>query len=303
VLARIQQLIVLTIACAAIAFTLLGAQHGMPWLGLAVIALAIAGYTGAIAFEFGMLRASYAARAPERPTISELFGAWIRDIIVAPRVFLWNQPFRSASEPDHVPSDARGRTGVVLVHGFFCNRGLWNPWCSRLRSADVPFVAVNLEPVLGSIDGYGATIAAAVDKIARATGRAPIVVAHSMGGLAVRACLASRPEARIERLITIATPHAGTRLARHAHGVNAAQMREGSAWLRALACAQEEAAHTPLTCFWSRCDNIVFPTRNATVPNADNRELAGAPHVAMAFHPAVIDEVERAAKAPPTTSV
>jgi hypothetical protein len=31
----------------------------------------------------------------------------------------------------------------------------------------------------------------------------------------------------------------------------------------------------------------------ATLPGADNRHIAGTPHVAMAFHPTVIDHVLR----------
>jgi len=297
-LARIQQSIVLTIAFAGLAAAIVGAQSGRPWFGAAVVAIAITGYLSAIAFEFGLLHRSYAADDPERPSVRELARAWATEVLVAPRVFLWNQPFRSARHPDHLPAQARGRLGVVLVHGFFCNRGLWNPWLHRFRAADIPFVAVNLEPVLGSIDDYGETIAAAVAAIESATGRPPLIVSHSMGGLAVRAWLAAHPDARVQRLVTIATPHAGTRIARHARGANAAQMRQGSDWLAALAKSHDTAAPAPLLCFWSRCDNIVFPTRNATLPGADNREVAGAPHVAMVFHPDVIEEVLRLAAAP-----
>ena len=292
-LARIQQTIVLIIACAALVAWTVGAQTGRGWLGAAVIAIAIVGYLSAIAFEFLLLRRAYAPLDRERPGIADLVRAWTQEVSVAPRVFLWNQPFRSAREPDHLPALARGRRGVVLVHGFFCNRGLWNPWLRRFRAADIPFVAVNLEPVLGSIDDYGATIAAAVATVEAATGEPPLVVAHSMGGLAVRAWLAATPDARVHRLVTIATPHAGTRLARHARGANAAQMREGSDWLAALAKSRDVGARIPVLCFWSRCDNIVFPTRNATLEGADNREIAGAPHVAMVFHPAVLEEVLR----------
>ena len=121
--------------------------------------------------------------------------------------------------------------------------------------------------------------------------------AHIAAGLGlltgVRAWLAATPDARVDRLVTIATPHAGTRIARHARGANAAQMREGSDWLRGLARTRERAARASVLCFWSRCDNIVFPTRNATLEGADNREIAGAPHVAMVFHPAVLEEVLR----------
>ena len=47
-------------------------------------------------------------------------------------------------------------------------------------------------------------------------------------------------------------------------------------------------------CFWSHCDNIVFPTRSATLPGADNRHLEATPHVRMVYHPDVFAEVMRA---------
>ena len=297
-LARIQQAIVLTIAGLAVAAGILGMQTGRPWLGGAVLVLAAAGYAGAIAFEFSLLFCSYAPGDTERPHVRELARAWATEVAVAPRVFLWNQPFRSTTEPDSLPASSQGRVGVVFVHGFFCNRGLWNAWLRRFRAAAVPFVAVNLEPVLASIDDYRGPIATAVARLTAATGNPPLVVAHSMGGLAVRGWLAADRNARVHGLVTIATPHAGTRLARHARGTNAAQMREGSAWLAALARVEGMSARTPTLCFWSRCDNIVFPTRNATLAGADNRELVHAPHVAMAFHPAAIEAVLRLLDAP-----
>ena len=92
--------------------------------------------------------------SPDRPTIGQLLSAWGEEVLIAPRVFLWRQPFRSAAIADSVPADARGRRGVVLVHGFFCNRGLWNPWMHRLEREGIPYVALTLEPAFGSIDRY-----------------------------------------------------------------------------------------------------------------------------------------------------
>ena len=74
-------------------------------------------------------------------------------------------------------------------------------------------------------------------------------------------------------------------------------MRIGSPWLEALARDEADGAHDRFTCFWGHCDNIVFPTRSATLPGADNRHLAGTPHVAMAFHPDVFDYVLQALQA------
>lgn len=292
-LARLQQLIVATLLGVTFAAVAIGASVGLPWLAPAFVALVLVGYAGVLAIEFACLRASYADDDPVRPTARELARAWLLEIIAAPRVFLWHQPFRSRREPDHLPTTASGRRGIVLVHGFFCNRGLWNRWLPRLRAHDVPFVAVSLEPVFGDIDSYRDTISDASARLERATGLAPVIVAHSMGGLAARAWWAARPDASLHRLVTIASPHAGTRLGAHGRGANIRQMRVGSDWLAKLAASETVASRARFTCFWSHCDNIVFPTRSATLDGADNRHLPVTPHVHMVEHPALFQEVLR----------
>jgi triacylglycerol lipase len=292
-LARLQQAIAAALAALVVAAVALGAAVGPVWLGPAFIAVVIVGYAGVLAIEFAWLRASYVDGDDARPTMADLTRAWMLEVTAAPRVFLWRQPFRWRSEADHLPAKAHGRRGVLLIHGFFCNRGLWNPWLRRLRRLDIPFVAVSLEPIFGSIDDYGRTIATALVELERVTGLAPVIVAHSMGGLAARACLAARPEAPLHRLVTIASPHAGTRLGAHGRGANIRQMRLGSDWLARLAASETPATRARFTCFWSDCDNIVFPTRSATLSGADNRHLPVTPHVQMVEHPAVFDEVIR----------
>lgn len=290
-LARLQQFIAATLLALTIAAVAVGAALGRPWLAAAFVALVLLGYAAVLAFEFAWLRSSYADDDDARPRLAQLIRAWVQEVTAAPRVFLWRQPFRWRSEPDHLPPTAQGRRGVLLVHGFFCNRGLWNRWLRRLRREDVPFIAVSLEPVFGSIDDYLQTIALAMDRLQQATGLAPVIVAHSMGGLAARAWLAAQPDAPLHRLVTIASPHAGTRLGAHGRGANINQMRMGSDWLAQLAGREGAASRARFTCFWSHCDNIVFPTRNATLPGADNRHLAVTPHVQMVDHPAVFEEV------------
>ncbi|MEO5844183.1 MAG: alpha/beta fold hydrolase [Caldimonas sp.] len=283
-------LLVLTLTAVA-----LGLVLGLPWLPLAWVAIVLLGYTGMLAIEFAWLRGSYAINDPTRPRLAELVRAWATEVAAAPRVFLWRQPFRSLSEPDHLPTPARGHRGVLFVHGFFCNRGIWNRSLRLLRRDNVPFVAINLEPIFGSIDGHGPTIAGAVALLQRATGLAPVVVAHSMGGLAVRAWLAKQPDSPVHHVVTIASPHAGTRLGagRRVRGANILQMRVGSDWLAQLSQSESAASRAHFTCFWSHCDNIVFPTCSATLPGADNRHLAVTPHVHMVDHPAVLKEVLR----------
>ena len=292
-LAGLQQFIATTLLLLAVGALFIGAATGMAWLGPVFVAVLAGGYGAALATEFAWLRASYQEGDEALPGFRQLFRAWLLEVMIGPRVFLWRQPFRWRSEPDHLPASAPGRHGVLLVHGFFCNRGLWIRWLRRLRHHDIPFVAVSLEPVFGSIDDYRPTIAEAVSRLEHATGLAPVIVSHSMGGLAARAWLASEPEARWHRLVTIASPHAGTRLGAHGRGVNIGQMRIGSEWLAQLAAKESAAVRGRFICFWSHCDNIVFPTRSATLGGADNRHLPETPHVHMVEHPAVFEEVLR----------
>jgi triacylglycerol esterase/lipase EstA (alpha/beta hydrolase family) len=224
---------------------------------------------------------------------AQLLRAWWGEVRLAPLVFCWRQPFRSNAQPDWLPE--RSARGIVLVHGFLCNRGFWNPWMPRLRAAGVPHVAVNLEPVFASIDAYASCIDAAVRRLALATGRPPLVVAHSMGGLAVRAWL-SRGDAAdaVHGVVTIGTPHRGTWLGRFAFARNGAQMRLDSPWLQELAARERKlAAPARYTCFYSHCDNVVFPASAATLAGADNRHIEGSAHVNLASEPAVFDEVMR----------
>ena len=191
-----------------------------------------------------------------------------------------------------------GRTGVLLLHGYACNRGLWAPWLRQLRAQGVPTVALSLAPAFGRIDDWVPAIEAAVAALTARTGRPPLLVAHSMGGLAARAWLAShadpaQADARVQRVVTICTPHHGTWMARFGHTPNARQMRQGHRWLAELAAREPAARRARFTCFYGHADNIVFPASMATLPGADNRHLAGVAHVAMAFRPEVFNEVLR----------
>lgn len=223
------------------------------------------------------------------PSASELLGAWLSESRHLFSTFYWRQPFRANSIADSVAPAGAGRTGVVFVHGFMCNRGFWTPWMKVLRANGHAFVAVNLEPIFGSIDEYGRIIDEAVALVASVTGRPPVLICHSMGGLAARAWWRrSRAQRPIAHLVTIGTPHRGTWLGRFSRRLNARQMHLDSAWLKELAVHENGCALPPLTCWYSNCDNIVFPASTATLPCATNRFVPGVPHVALAFRPEVM---------------
>lgn len=297
-LARLQQAITLSLLVIALAWAGWFGSRGEWGWAAGGPALVLFGYAAFLAIEFILLAFVHGDDPAPPASAAQLVRAWWGEVLSAPMVFCWRQPFRSQAEPDHLPGDSTGRLGVVLVHGFVCNRGFWNPWMARFRRAGTPFAAVNLEPVFGRIDDYVPLIDAAVGRVTQATGRAPLVVAHSMGGLAVRAwlsrCAAPEP---VEHVVTIGSPHGGTWLARFGVTPNGLQMRRPNRWLEELQALELRRrgaqAYERFTCFYSHCDNIVFPPSTATLRGADNRHVPGSAHVHLAAQPEVFDAVSR----------
>lgn len=156
------------------------------------------------------------------------------------------------------------------------------------------FVAVDLEPAFGSVDGYVAAIDRAVRQVQQATGMAPVIVGHSMGGLAARAWLVNNAAlgaaaVAVHRAITLGAPHHGTWTAKFSLSANGAQMKAHSDWLTRLSERERKSPHVPFTCFYANCDNIVFPVSSATLEGADNRLVRSRGHIDMAHDPLVID--------------
>ncbi|MBV7544608.1 triacylglycerol lipase [Acidovorax sp. sic0104] len=296
-IARWQQALVLFILAAMAAW--LGWQWPRSPQAAVVGALVpLALYLLVMAVEFVLMHITNRTDAAPRARLAQVVAAWWAEVCVALALFGWRQPFRHQSLPDWLPAKSTGRRGVVLIHGFMCNRGLWLPWFSPLQERGHAYVAVNLEPVMGSIDEYASIIEDAVLRVTTATGQAPVLVCHSMGGLAARAWLrAHQADGRVHRVLTLGTPHGGTWLGRFSRAVNGRQMSLAGEWVGALQKAEPAGRAALFTCWFSNCDNIVFPATTASLQGADNRFVEGVAHVQMAFHPGVmaacLDEVGR----------
>ncbi len=283
----------------------------LPWYGtLGGALLLLLPHAPILAVEFALMRTF--GHDPEVPALSRtrLLGAWAGEVLSGLLVFGWLQPFRESRVCDL--SGRPGVRGVLLVPGFFCTRGLWATWQRRLAAEGLSCAVVSLAPAFGRIDAYVPIIEDAVRALRRRTGASPVIVAHSMGGLAVRAWLAATASAcnpasgddPVRRVVTIGTPHRGTWLARFAFSSNGRQMRQHSSWLDALAAHESPACRSRFICFYSHADNIVFPASAATLPDADNRHLVGIAHLHMVFHPEVFATVRRLViEAPSAASV
>lgn len=296
VLARMQQMLVV-IVLASVLVSLWWLWDRVRWLGIVTALMILLGYTVVLALEFvAVARVSRGDRVAAA-SATVLFLAWWKEVRVAPQVFCWRQPFRWRTLPDtqHPLPGSTNRPAAVFVHGFVCNRGFWLPWMRALRVQGIPYTSVNLEPVFGSIADYIPGLEEAICRAERLTGIAPVLICHSMGGLAARAWLADAPRAaqRVQRVITIGTPHHGTWISQFSHVPNGQQMRLNHEWLTTLATAETAVAALPyqrFVCWYSNADNIVLPASSAMLQGADNRHVPGVAHVALAFHPTVMRE-------------
>lgn len=292
-LSRLQRIWALTLVLLAVLVAIVTWRAGWPAWASAVVAVTVLGiHALALALEFLWLICVDPGTGVGRPSLPTLITAWWGEVKMALVVFGWRQPFRSTAFADNLDAPTAPQRGVLMVHGFVCNRGLWNAWMVRLRATGTPFVAVNLEPVFGSIDRYVRVLDDAIHRLEQATGRPPVVVAHSMGGLAVRAWLRDHDgDRRLHSVVTIGTPHAGTKLARLALTPNGRQMRPGNTWLGRLAAGERPTRRALFTCYYGHCDNIVFPAVNGMLPEATNRHVPGTAHVHLVAHPSIFADV------------
>ncbi len=188
-----------------------------------------------------------------------LFQPWARLAMPADRL-------RPAAQP------------ILLVHGYGCNRAIWWWLRPRLEAAGHVVATLSLEPPWGDIDGFAEQLQQRIEAVCAATGAPRLtLVAHSMGGLVSRACLARHGAARVAALISIASPHGGSRLAHLGLGRCARQMQPGSHWLARLA---QQRVNVPFVSIRTPQDNFVMPQQLQRHADARDEPLPGVGHMA-----------------------
>lgn len=282
-LARLLRRILLTQALvgAALGYWLWGGGVGMVLLALAVPLL-----TPPLADVVSALL----SRGPEpwRPWWAALAG----EMRAGLEFFVLRQPWERRA-PRFLPANegTPTRLPVVLVHGYVCNHRIWDRTAAQLRAQGHAVLAVDLEPVFASIDGYAPLIETAVTSVLLHAGQSPnaqvALVGHSMGGLAIRAWMRSYGTARVARVLTLGTPHQGTQLARGTRTPNGRQMLWNSAWLATLAASEDDALRSLLRVAITPQDNIVFPQRAQTLSGITPTVFPGIGHLQMCLDPAV----------------
>jgi triacylglycerol lipase len=136
----------------------------------------------------------------------------------------------------------------------------------------------------GSNLEHAAELQAAIDALSDNAGIEHIaVVAHSMGGLALREYLTTTPRPRVHTAIFVGTPHYGTWMAYLAWGAGAPEMRPGSPFLRALnarALPHGLRAH----CISTAIDTRIVPGSSALLHGTQCHRVRVPTHPRMMRH-------------------
>jgi triacylglycerol lipase len=246
-------------------------------LGMLTVRALIVSVTYAFAWAFHSPSSRLSVLQALRMVLAE-YGAFIANfMLILPFDSLWMGPDRL--------KPANGRLPLLLIHGYGCSRGVWWWLRRRLEAAGWTVATISLEPIYTSVDNFAEPLAQRIDAVLAETGAQQVIlVGHSMGGLVARTYFRRFGTQRVARLVTLGTPHFGSKLARLGMGENGRQMEAGSAWLEALA---RETAMPETVAIYSPHDNYVMPQANLELPGAQNKVLYGLGHLAMLFSPRV----------------
>lgn len=197
-----------------------------------------------------------------------------------------------------------GPVPVLLVPGWRDTREQLEPFRGRFLEAGWPEERVRSvefrDPVGGNV-ANARQIAEEVAELRDEVGASHVdVVAHSMGGLAVRHYLSFLDGGEeVRRVVFLGTPHRGTVLAFLGWGEGARDMLPGSEFLEALNegravpdGVQALALRTPL-------DLRILPSSSAILPGVHNVEVCCPTHPGMIDDENTFEAVERFLRAGP----
>ncbi|MGW0709290.1 esterase/lipase family protein [Streptomyces sp. NPDC002643] len=220
--------------------------------------------------------------------------------------------------PAPPPSDAprlptEGRPPVVLLHGFIDNRSVFVLLRRALdRDGGRHIESLNYSPLTCDIRTAAELLGRHIEDICERTGQQRVdIVGHSLGGLIARYYVQRLGgDHRVRTLVTLGTPHSGTRAVplANAHPI-VRQMRPGSEVLEELN-APAPGCGTRFVAFWSDFDQVMDPVETARVDHPDlvvrNVQVTGIGHLALPVHPTVAAEIREVldtadADARPTT--
>ncbi|MEV7991157.1 alpha/beta fold hydrolase [Streptomyces sp. NPDC086077] len=195
----------------------------------------------------------------------------------------------------------KSKPPVVLLHGFIDNRSVFLLLRRSLaQHGRQQIVSLNYSPLTCDIRTAAKLLGRHIEEICERTDSVQVdIVGHSLGGLIARYYVQRLAgDTRVRTLVTLGTPHSGTRVAplANAHPI-VRQMRPGSGVLDELALPTP-GCRTRFVSFWSDLDHLMDPLEAACLEHPDllsqNVRVTGIGHLALPVHPAVASGIRQA---------
>lgn len=180
---------------------------------------------------------------------------------------------------------------ALFVHGFMAHGAVFTPLREHVEKATGRLTSEVSYSPLERFETVAERVARAIDSV---PGSAPIaVVGHSLGGLLLRWAIQELGVGhRVDRLVTLATPHAGTHAAHIGAVVPlAAVLRPGSSVLVRLEGGKHRASHVRHVALVAERDRMIVPVASAAMPGAEVHWMPELGHNEMLFDGAVWDRV------------
>lgn len=244
------------------------------------------------------------ANGPHRSRLAELSGgrsAWwvfrgMLSGVVAVAIVIVTFPLGLLHRSSRSREAAGDRPPVLLIHGLYHNAGAWFLFRRRLGRAGYSCVETFQYSSWGrSFDALAEELSQVIDGMSARAGKPVVLIGHSLGGLLGKACALDPANAgKIAALVTLGSPHQGSKLAALAvGGLGRSLLFRGSL------IAGMEGRSVPESirrlAVVSPVDNMVLPNEALQVTESgwDYHETAPISHVSMLYHAPTAKRVTR----------
>jgi hypothetical protein len=191
-------------------------------------------------------------------------------------------------------------TPILLVHGMVDNRSVFTLLRRGLLRRGFGRVhTMNYSLLTNDVRTAARLLSAQVEQLVAETGYERIhVVGHSMGGLIARYYVQRLGgHERVHTLVTLGTPHGGTRMAHVLPSMLCRQLRPGSDLLTELTQPAPEC-DTRFISYWSDLDQMIAPQRNGRILHPDlsvrNVLVRGVGHMSLPIQGRLVHEITTA---------
>ncbi len=193
------------------------------------------------------------------------------------------------SSPTHVP--------VVFVHGYLHNRSAWVKYFRWLRREGYShLLAIDLRGKFNSIETYARQLSREIEELTRNCGAEKVdIVAHSMGGLVSRYYIQKLGgDKKVRKLVTLGTPHNGTKVAVFVVGKARKEMLPKSGFFKEIEIKDARSmGNSRLIVMYSDSDFMIIPTYLARVEveGVENTNVGLTSHIGFIYNRTVFEKV------------